>query len=31
MIKAQESSRDGQAKLIESSFTMPELDPTVAV
>jgi hypothetical protein len=27
MLKAQESSRDGEAKLIESTFTMPELDP----
>jgi predicted dehydrogenase len=27
MIKAHESSRDGEAKLIESSFTLPELHP----
>jgi len=29
MLKAQESSRDGEAKLIESTFTMPELDPAL--
>jgi predicted dehydrogenase len=31
MLKAQQSSEEGQAKLIESSFTMPTLDPEAEV